>query len=138
MMRGSADAIAPSGGRRFDGTLIVRAPAIRSARNDDDANLCWAVSLAGAARGGTERTDQRSRQDHDRNRDRSQHTARRKAKRGPPNDDLDATSRPLQQHKRHHRDHQGHDSYGNRLDLRQRVPKHGRGEDERGPMPQIP
>src|SRR5436190_15523913 len=49
MMRGSVDATARSDGRRFDGTLIVREPAIRSARNDDDPSLFGATSRAGAA-----------------------------------------------------------------------------------------
>src|SRR5579884_26071 len=48
-MRGSDEATLSSDGRRFDGTLIVRAPAIRSALSDDDANFSPALSRAGAA-----------------------------------------------------------------------------------------
>ena len=49
MVRGSADAIALSDGRRFDGTLVVCTPAIRSARNDAGADLRRAASRTGAA-----------------------------------------------------------------------------------------
>src|SRR5438067_13372702 len=46
MILGSDPAAVLSGGRRFDGTWIVRAPAIRYARND--GNSRGAVSLDGA------------------------------------------------------------------------------------------